>query len=59
MGWQPSKLLVQLSIATPFSDELETDIVFLSCPVLVEGRELLVDLVLLDMIDFDVILGID
>ena len=59
MGWQPSKLLVPLSIATPLKDELEKDIVFPSCPMLVEGRELLTDLVLLYVIDFDVILGMD
>ena len=59
MGWQPSKLLVLLSVATPLNDELETDIVFSSYPVLVEGRELLGDLILLDVIDFDVILGLD
>ena len=59
MEWQPSKLLFPLSVVTPLSDELETDIVFPSCIVLVKGRELLVDLVLLDMMDFYVILGID
>ena len=54
-----AKMLFPLSIATPLSDELETNIFFPSCPVLVDGRELLVDLVLLDVIDFDVILGIE
>ena len=57
--WQPSRLLIPLSVFTPLSDELETDVFFPSCPVLVEGRELLADLVLLDVIDFDVILGMD
>ena len=52
-------MLIPLSIATPLSDELETDIFFPSCLMLVEGRELLADLVLLDVIDFDVILGMD
>ena len=52
-------MLFPLSVATPLSDELETDVFFPSCPVLVEGRELLADLVLLDVIDFDVILGMD
>ena len=59
MEWQPSKILFPLSVATPLSDELEIDIFFPSCPVLVEGRELFADLVLLDVIDFDVILGMD
>ena len=57
--WQPSRLLIPLSVSTPLSDELETDVFFSSCPVIVEGRELLADLVLLDVIDFDVILGMD
>ena len=48
-----------LFVSTPLSDELETDVYFPSCPVVVEGRELLADLVLLDVIDFDVILGTD
>ena len=59
MDWQPSKLLIPLSIVTLLSDELEIDIVFPSCPVLVESRELLANLVLLDVIDFDVIVGMD
>ena len=59
MNWQPLKLMVPLSMATPLSDELETNIVFLSYPVLVEGQELRADLVLLDVIDFNIILGID
>ena len=52
-------MLVPLSVVTLLSDELETYIVFPSCFVLVEGRELLMDLVLLQVIDFDVILGMD
>ena len=59
MEWQPSKLLFTLSIVTPLIDEFETNIYFPSCPVLVEGRELLADLVILDVINFDMILGMD
>ena len=59
MEWQPSRLLFPLSVVTPLSDELETDIFFPSCHVLVDGRELLADLILLDIINFDVILGMD
>ena len=44
---------------TPLSDELEMDVFLPSCPVLMEGRELPADLVLLDVIGFDVILGMD
>ena len=59
MEWQPSKLLIPLSVVTPLSDELETDIVFPSYPVLVEDRELLADLVLLDVKYFNVIVRMD
>ena len=48
-----------LSVATPLSDLLDTDTIFLRCLVLVKGRELPVDLVFLDMIDFYIILGMD
>ena len=54
---QPSRMLYSLSVATPLSEELETNVFFSSFPVLVEGRELPVDLVLLDVIGFDVISG--
>ena len=53
---QPSRMLYSLSVATPLSDELETNVFLPSCPVLVEGRELPADLVILDVIGFDVIL---
>ena len=56
---QPSRMLYPLSVVTPLSDELETNVFFPSCPVLVEGRELPADLVLLDVIGFDVILEMD
>ena len=52
-------MAIPLSIAKPLSDSLDTDVVLLGWPVLIEGRELLADLVLLDVMDFDVILGMD
>ena len=52
-------MLYSLSVATPLSEGLVTNVFFPSCPVLVEGRELPPDLVLLDVIGFDVILGMD
>ena len=58
-GWQASRMAIPLSVATPLSDSLDSDIFLPNCPVLIEGRELLADLVLLDVMDFDVILGID
>ena len=58
MEWQPSKLLFSFSVVTLFNNELETNIVFSSCLVLVEGRELLVGLVF-SVLDFDIIMGMD
>ena len=54
---QPLRMLYPLSMATPLSEELETNVFFPSCLVLVEGRELPADLVLLDVISFDVSSG--
>ena len=59
IGWQAVRMTTPLSVVIPLSDPLDTDVIFLGCPVLVEGRELPVDLVLLDVMDFDVILGMD
>ena len=58
-SWQASRMANPLSVATPLSESLDSDIYFPNCPVLIVNRELLVDLVLLDVMDFDVILGMD
>ena len=58
-GWQTVRMVIPLSIAITLSDSLDTDVVLPGCPVLIEGRELLADLILLDVMDFDVILGMD
>ncbi|XP_070025180.1 uncharacterized protein [Nicotiana sylvestris] len=41
------------------SDAIITDHVYRSCMVIIGGLETRVDLILLDMVDFDVILGMD
>ena len=58
-GWQALRMATPLSVATPLSDSLDTDVFLPSCPVLIEGKELLADLVLLDVMNFNVILGMD
>ena len=55
----PELLDFELSVSTPVGDTLMTNLVLKSCIICIEGRELLADLVLLDMHDFDVILGMD
>ncbi|XP_030958976.1 uncharacterized protein LOC115980923 [Quercus lobata] len=55
----PELLDFELSVSTPVGDTLMTNLVLKSCIICIEGRELLADLVLFDMHDFDVILGMD
>ena len=59
MNWQVVRMMTPLSVAMPLSDSLDFDIIFLRYRVLVKGRELPVDLVLLDVMDFDMILRMD
>ena len=59
LGVQPARLETPLSVTTPLSDALEAYIYFPSCPISVVGRDLLADLILLDVMDFEVILGMD
>ncbi|XP_015168356.1 uncharacterized protein [Solanum tuberosum] len=52
------KLLVEpLRFSTPVGDSLVVDQVFRSCVVTIQMRDTRVDLILLDMVDFDLILG--
>ncbi|XP_075645048.1 uncharacterized protein LOC142616043 [Castanea sativa] len=48
-----------ICVATPFGPQMNTNKVYKSYNVLVFGRELEAYLILLDMFEFDVILGID
>ncbi|XP_043710311.1 uncharacterized protein LOC122659244 [Telopea speciosissima] len=52
-------LQTDLSILTPSGEIMVSDMIFESCMVQLEGRDLRVDLYLLDMQDFDIILGMD
>ena len=55
----PSLLDVPLIVTTPMGDCLLAKTVYRSCEILIENHSLLADLVELNMIDFDVILGMD
>ncbi|XP_070004285.1 uncharacterized protein [Nicotiana sylvestris] len=46
-------------VSTPMGDSIIVDHVYRSCVVSIGGLETSVDLLLLDMVDFDVILGMD
>ena len=55
----PELLDFELLVSTPVGDTLMTNLVLKSCILYIEIRELLADLLLLDMHDFVVILGMD
>ena len=59
IDWQPTRMIKPLAVTTPLSDEIKTNNMFPSCPVCVEDRNLCADLVVLDVLEFDVILGMD
>ncbi|XP_070015952.1 uncharacterized protein [Nicotiana sylvestris] len=52
-------LSIPISVSTPVGDSIMVDRVQRSCTVVIGGLETRVDLFLLDMVDFDVILGMD
>ncbi|XP_075658997.1 uncharacterized protein LOC142628845 [Castanea sativa] len=52
-------LILELLVSTHVGDTLMTNLVFKYCILCIEGREILANLVLLDMHDFDIILGMD
>ena len=55
----PEPLYKWFSVSTPSGAILESCSKLKGCKILVDGRELFVDLVLLDIRDFDIILGMD
>ncbi|XP_077215976.1 uncharacterized protein LOC143850639 [Tasmannia lanceolata] len=55
----PVPMLNSLRVVTPIGDVVVTDLVCKGCVIKIGDRELLGDLVLLDMNDFKVILGMD
>lgn len=55
----PIPLDETLHVSTPLGRTMVADTVCRSCVIVINGHELVVDLILLDMKDFDVILGMD
>ena len=58
-GKQPSMLNHLFWVSTPMGEPLNVQLMFPSCIVSVNGVDTLADLMLLEMVDFDVILGMD
>ena len=59
LGKEPELLEFLMMEDIPVGDSLVTNLVYRSCVVQIEDQHLLVDLILLDIQDFDVILGMD
>ena len=55
----PNDLIEPLSVTTPVGDYVVTKRVFRSCPISLTNRVTWVVFAELDMVDFDVILGMD
>ncbi|XP_070049036.1 uncharacterized protein [Nicotiana tomentosiformis] len=58
-GKAPEKLGVPFEIFTPIGESVKVEYIFRNYIITVQGRETLVDLNLLDMVDFDIIAGMD
>nr|XP_016502050.1 PREDICTED: uncharacterized protein LOC107820302 [Nicotiana tabacum] len=56
---QPELLSDPFLVATPVGESLLAEYVHRDCQIQVEGRDTLADLIVLDMIDFDMLMGID
>ncbi|XP_073137715.1 uncharacterized protein [Henckelia pumila] len=58
-GLVPDKSISGFSISLPSGEELSSDLIIRGCSVQMQGHELLADLIILNMSDFDVIFGMD
>ena len=43
----------------PYGEDMYSDKILRACPIIVDDRELFADLIMLDMNDYEIILGID
>ncbi|XP_073149382.1 uncharacterized protein [Henckelia pumila] len=55
----PDKSISGFSISLPSEEELSSDLIIRGCSVQMQSHELLADLIILNMSDFDVIFGMD
>ncbi|XP_073133403.1 uncharacterized protein [Henckelia pumila] len=58
-GLVPDKSISGFSISLPSGEELSSDLIIRGCSVQMQSHELLADLIILNMSDFDVIFGMD
>ncbi|XP_075101825.1 uncharacterized protein LOC142177253 [Nicotiana tabacum] len=58
-GKAPEKLGVLFEVSTPIGESVKVEYIFRNYIITVQGREMFADLNLLDMVDFDIIAGMD
>ncbi|XP_070047357.1 uncharacterized protein [Nicotiana tomentosiformis] len=58
-GFDPEQLLEPFSVSTPVGDSVIASRVYRDCVIIIQDRETTADLIELEMIDFDAIMGID
>ncbi|MDV3185344.1 MAG: hypothetical protein Q8842_03310, partial [Candidatus Phytoplasma australasiaticum] len=58
-GFDPKVIVEPFSNSTPLGDSVVAKRVYRNCVMSIHSRETVVDLIKLDMIDFDAILGMD
>ncbi|XP_075080540.1 uncharacterized protein LOC142166033 [Nicotiana tabacum] len=56
---QPELLNDPFLVATPIGESLLAEYLYRACQIRVEGRDTLADLIVLDMINFDMLMGMD
>ena len=54
-----SSLPFDLSVSTPTGRKVSTSQTYLNCPILIEGKPFVIDLVCLPLTDIDIIIGMD
>ena len=59
LGRPFESLSYEYSVTTPSGEVMCSNQIMRDCPIRIEGRDLMVDLVILDLQDFDLILGMD
>ena len=59
LGKLLEQLDVKYNVSLPSGELMNSGQIIRGCTILVDGRDLYVDLIVLDMVDYEVILGMD
>ncbi|XP_073159070.1 uncharacterized protein [Henckelia pumila] len=59
LGVNPDKSVSEFSVSLPLGEELSSNLITRECSIQMQGHELHVDLIVLNMVDFDLIIRMD